>query len=177
MQVVEDQLGIVDKIRLEASMHVIPLEICAVAKREALTPIVSPEGKQHPDFPVTGTSGVLFPALFGIKNAPVKNRCIPLYFFMAFTISRRMTAPIMATIRLQILKPVIPVPPNKFINAPPMNPPTIPTIMLAPTPIRLSLPVSMLAIQPASAPITIQPNIPMAKLLSPDSIRQFNGFM
>ncbi len=69
----------------------------------------------------------------------------------------RMTAPTIATSILGKLKPVTPGwPKTLVIRKPPMMAPTMPTTILARAPIWAFLPMTMLAIHPASAPNMIQ---------------------
>src|ERR1700730_10558299 len=70
------------------------------------------------------------------------------------------TAPTTATNRLHRLNPVTPVEPSAAKIHPPMIPPTIPSTMSRKTPSPVLL-ISMLPIQPAIPPSTIQLKIPM----------------
>lgn len=81
---------------------------------------------------------------------------------ITFTTDSKMTEPTTETSRLQILNPVMPIPPRKLK----INPPIIPTKILTPAPILLLLSVNMLAIQPARTLIIIQLIIPSVYSLS-----------
>ena len=92
-----------------------------------------------------------------LKNYHYKN-----YFFEnAFIIQSNTTDPTNDTSKLHKLKPVTPCPPMILNKNPPMNPPIIPTNRFLPKPIFLSLPVKILASQPAKPPIISQLMIPI----------------
>ena len=107
---------------------------------------------------VMGNSQILshlWPGYTVRRLPPVKRR----------TIKSSTTAPMIATIRLQILKPVTPEPPTRLTMNPPMNPPMMPTTMspMMPSPEpRTIRPAS----QPAIPPRTSHRMIPIACFLS-----------